>query len=271
VVLEAIAYSVQQSVGYDTVLILLYDERLNQLTRTAHAGLPLDVFQASRDDVLHYDALQALLKEDYRLNETYFFPIEKAADWNNSRLSALSTSAPNMRPLEEGGRGMWHDGDILLVLINGQMGNLIGVMVLDRPYDNRRPDRSVLDVLEIFAHQAATMVENTRLFMESRRSTELENRLNEMLNAVASTLEVTGIGRAIADGLQSLLPISRLTLAVAGVDEQPFEYIKVVPKGTDWDVSAQTISIRLMTRRCAIWPISRRGMPAANNPASSCR
>ena len=228
-VLEAIAYSVQQSVGYDTVLMLMYDDRDKVLTRTAHAGLPLDVFQTSKADWLPYDTLQMLLREEYRFSETYFFPVEKASDWRTPDLNAISTNFPNNREMPAGARDMWHEGDILLVMINGQRGNLIGIMVLDRPYDNRRPDRSTLEVLEIFGHQAATMVENTRLFLESRRNAEMENRLNEMLNAVASTLEVSEIGRAIASGMKDMLPLSRLTLALAGTEDQPFEYIKVVP------------------------------------------
>jgi len=228
-VLEAIAYSVQQSVGYDTVLMLMFDERERLLMRTAHAGLPLDIFQASKGDVLSYDTLQDMLKEDYRFSETYFFPAEKMADWKIEGVNALSTNFPNNREMVATSRDMWHEGDMLLVVIKGQMGNLIGLMVLDRPYDNRRPDRSTLEVLEIFGHQAATMVENTRLFLESRRSAEMENRLNEMLNAVASSLDVAEIGRAIANGMKDMLPLSRLTLALAGTEDQPFEYIKVVP------------------------------------------
>lgn len=233
-VLEAIAYSVQQSVGYDTVLMLMYDDRDKVLVRTAHAGLPLDFFQATKGDVLPYDTLQMLLREEFRFSETYFFQAEKAAEWKTAGLNALSTNFPNNREMPAGSRDMWHEGDLLLIMIKGQMGNLIGIMVLDRPYDNRRPDRSTLEVLEIFGHQAATMVENTRLFLESRRNAEMENRLNEMLNAVASTLDVAEIGRAIAIGMKDMLPLSRLTLALAGSEDQPFEYIKVVPnaKGT---------------------------------------
>src|SRR5690606_16554374 len=50
--LEAIAYSVQQSVGFDIVLMLLVDEDGGILRRVAQAGLPLDVFEASKSHIL---------------------------------------------------------------------------------------------------------------------------------------------------------------------------------------------------------------------------
>ncbi len=55
--LEAIAYSVQQSVGFDTVLMLLVDEDAGILRRVAQAGLPLDVFEASKGHVLLKETL----------------------------------------------------------------------------------------------------------------------------------------------------------------------------------------------------------------------
>src|SRR5262249_47672058 len=46
--LEAIAYSVQQSVGFDTVVMLLVDRDSSILRRVAQAGLPLDAFERSK-------------------------------------------------------------------------------------------------------------------------------------------------------------------------------------------------------------------------------
>ena len=66
---------------------------------------------------------------------------------------------------------------MLIVRISGSVGGeLLGTITLDRPYDNQRPDRQTLEVLEIFAHQAASMIENTRLFRESQKSVDQEAR-----------------------------------------------------------------------------------------------
>ncbi len=225
--LEAVSYSVQQSVGYDTVLMLMVDEEAGVLRRTAQAGMPILEFERSRTKTTSLDVLQSFLKPEFRVGESYFFPIERAAEWQMPGLEALSVMHSLMRPVEPRGRDDWHDGDQLIVLISGQGGNLIGVMALDRPYDGKRPDRSQLEVLEIFAHQASTMVENTRLFLESRRAAEREAQLNAIINAVASTLDFTQIASAVATGIRQLLPLARLTLAVANPTTRMFDYLQV--------------------------------------------
>src|SRR5262249_37052252 len=61
--LEAIAYSIQHSVGYDVVVMLLADETGTAMRRVAQAGLPLDVFEQSKLHVLKRSHLDALLNE----------------------------------------------------------------------------------------------------------------------------------------------------------------------------------------------------------------
>jgi PAS domain S-box-containing protein len=225
--LEAVAYSVQQSVGYDTVLMLMVDEDEGVLRRTAQAGIPIMEFERSRGQTTTLDTLMEFLKPEFRVGESYFFPIEREAEWLHVGLEALDTAHATMRTIEPRGKDDWHDGDRLIVLMSGQGGNLIGAMVLDRPHDNKRPDRSRMEVLEIFAHQASTMVENTRLFLESRRAAEQEAQLNAIMNAVASTLDLSEIARAIASGIRRLVPLTRLTLAVANPTTRLFDYLRV--------------------------------------------
>lgn len=232
--LEAVAYSVQQSVGYDTVMMLMVDEEAGVLRRTAQAGIPIMEFERSRGQTTALDALMDFLRPEFRTGESYFFPIEREAEWLKPGLEALDLTHSALRTVQPRGNDDWHDGDRLIVLISGQGGNLIGVMALDRPYDNKRPDRSRLEVLEIFAHQASTMVENTRLFIESRRAAEQEAQLNAIMNAVASTLDLNKIAHAVSDGIRQLVPLTRLTLAVANPLTRVFDYlwVSVQPDGS---------------------------------------
>lgn len=225
--LEAVAYSVQQSVGFDVVLMLLVDEQAGVLRRVAHAGLPLDAFESTKNNVMSLDLLGDFLKPEFRISETYFFPIQQIAKWFMDGTEALSTAYEQNRSIDGSQKDFWQDGDKLLVNISGQGGNLLGVMVLDRPYSNRRPDRAVIEVLEVFAHQASTMIENTRLFMESKRSAEQEAQFNAIMNAVSSTLDLTEITHAVADGLSHFVPFERMTLLIASPQNDGFDYLRV--------------------------------------------
>jgi len=230
--LEAIAYSVQQSAGFDTVLMLLNDDRHGILRREAHAGMPLDAFEQTRDRVLSIAEVDALLRPDYQIQgtlETFFFPIEKVDEWYVPDFSALSTAYEGNRSLDSVDAQHWRDGDTLVVRITGQGGGLLGLMVLDRPHNNLRPDRASAEVLEIFAHQASAMIENTRLFRDSQRSAQQEARLNEVMNAIASTLELPEIAKAISEGLTGIVPSARLTVVVPESDGSRYEVVHVEP------------------------------------------
>lgn len=226
-VLEAIAYSVQQSVGYDTVLMVMYDEDEDAYRRVAHAGMPLEAFRVTQDRRITPEQLDQVLKEEYRTSETYFFPVEKFRDWYQPAVNVLSTAFEEKRSLEAPGQRFWHDGDLLVVTIVGQGGNLLGLMSLDRPYDNRRPARGTIEVLEIFGHQAASMIENTRLFRESERSAKQEARLNDVLESIASTLDISEISESLAEGLRGMVPLDRMTLVIFIEQDDMYEYMRV--------------------------------------------
>ncbi|MDX2161825.1 MAG: GAF domain-containing protein [bacterium] len=232
--LEAIAYSVQQSCGYDVVLMTMMDESDGTLRRVAQAGIPINEFEATRSKTMLRDDLHTLFeKREFQLSESYFFPFEQVAKWAVRGGDVLSTGFSGIRTMHPGGRNDWRDGDMLLVPIAGAEGDLLGVMSLDRPYDGARPERGTVEILEIFAHQAASTLENMRLYMQTRRDAEEEARLNEVMEAISSTLEMNAIIEAVARGALRLVPFNRMTMALLDTDGQGFDLLRatVAPDG----------------------------------------
>jgi PAS domain S-box-containing protein len=226
-VLEAIAYSIQQSVGFDSVLMTLFDEEDQVLRRVAQAGLPLMAFIESQQKTLTRDQLTAILRDEYRVSESYFFPIEKVENWYTPGVNTLSASYEDNRSMEARNKDWWHDGDMLFVAINGQNNQLLGLISLDRPYDNLRPQRGTIEVLEIFAHQASNLVENTRIFRESQRSAEQEATLNDTLESISGTLDLQDMAVALATGIRDLVSFDRLTLVLVNDQDEAFDYLRV--------------------------------------------
>ncbi len=227
-ILEAIAFSVQQSIGFDIVMLLLLDEQAGVLRRTAQAGLPIDAFEASKKNALPLASLQKLFEnEKFRVSESYFLPFQQIAQWYVDGLEAVSTGQAVTRTMHPSSRDDWYDGDMLIVPLMGAGGNLLGIMSLDRPFDGRRPDRSTLEILEIFAHQAVATLENIRLYMASVRSAEQEARLNEVMEAIASTLDMSEIVEAVANGVLRLLPFMRMEVALLETEQQGFDVVTV--------------------------------------------
>lgn len=226
--LEAIAYSVQQSVAFDVVLMLLVDEDAGILRRVAQTGMPIDQFEASKGHVLLKETLMALLEETYRTSESYFFPAQQHDDWSRvGDLRALNTSFSGQREFQPESDRDWHKGDMLVVPFNSSTGTLIGLMVLDGPQDNRRPSRFTIELLEIFAHQASTTIENTRLYLDSITSAEQQARLNEIMETIARNLDIDSILQAVARGALRMVPFMRMTVALVNHERQIYEVIRI--------------------------------------------
>ena len=153
--------------------------------------------------------------KQFRISESYFLPFQQVSQWYVEGLGSDQHAGGRSRArCTRTRRDDWHDGDMLIVPLSGAGGNLLGLMSLDRPFDDHRPDRNTIEILEIFAHQAATTLENTRLYMTTVRNAEQEARLNEVMEAIASTLDMTEIVEAVARGALRLLPFMRMTFAL---------------------------------------------------------
>ncbi|MBK8027560.1 MAG: GAF domain-containing protein [Chloroflexi bacterium] len=233
--LEAIAFSVGQSIGYDIVVILMVDPEVGVLRRVTQAGLPLEAFEKSRELTVPRGRLEELFAStQFRISESYFFPIQQVPEWYSEDLIAFGAGVAVTRTMHPASRSDWHDGDLLLVPLFGAGGDLLGVMSLDRPYDGKRPDRGIIEILEIFAHQASNTLENTRLYMSSVQNAEQEARLNQILGAVSSTFDIQQIIRGVATGTMGLVPLNRLTVSLFGASGRDFEVIRV-ERGTGAD------------------------------------
>lgn len=232
--LEAIAYSIQHSVGFDTVLMLLADADSTTLQRVAHAGLPIEVFEGRRSHTVAINELPLIMRPEYRSSESYLFPVEKKADWGGYfSLSALDTDYEGRRLIEGGDAASWHNGDMLLVPLNGSSGALLGLIVLDGPQDNLRPTRHTIELLEIFAHQAAATIENNHLYRESLDNAEQEIQLNEVMKAISSTLDIEDILSAVARGALRLIPFRNMTVVLPQLDGKGFQTIQLEVRVND--------------------------------------
>jgi PAS domain S-box-containing protein len=224
--LEAIAYSMQQSCGYDVVLMALADGDV--MRRTAQAGLPISQFEASRGSTMPLDKLNELFaQEEFRISESLFLPIEKLSQWFVPGLEALSPHFTGNRTMHPRSKNDWRDGDMLLVPVYGVKGEWLGVMSLDRPFNGQRPDQNAIEILEVFAHQAAATIENTRLYMETVSAGEQESRVNEIMEAISHTLNTEDVVQAGARGLLRLVPFNRMSVALLDTEHANFLIMRV--------------------------------------------
>ncbi len=185
--LEEVAYAIQETVGFNLVLISVVEERVGSfpmLRRVAAAGLPLEVFEEARRVLHPVDRYEALLREEYRQGQCYFLPFQEQDDWG----AGVHTIVP-MPETGEWHEGQWHPRDMLLAPMMGAGGRLLGHISVDEPGDGLRPGRRTLEVLAIFANQAAFAVENARLYADARRRAENLALINEVGQTLTQLVE----------------------------------------------------------------------------------
>ena len=200
-VLEDVAYAIQESVGFNVVLISIVEGTPPHLRRVASAGLPLREFDELRRHTPPLDQVEGLFAEAFHISQSYFLPHEETIPG----LDALHTYSP-MRPETEVGEGQWHPEDMLLVPLRGATGQVVGLISVDDPQNRQRPTLEIVETLETFASQAALAIENARLLQETRRRLWEQTLLFETSAAVSSSLNPDDVLGVLIRQIQWVIP-----------------------------------------------------------------
>ncbi len=154
--LESIAYAVQSATPFDIVLISVYNLQDETLQRVSGAGIPLQTMGELRERTQAWKSVQELLKLEFRRGDTYFIPGERMPAIPEALHSVtLMSGVPSFS-----NESTWRPEDILLMPLIAASGQPLGLISVDAPRDNLRPDRPTIETLEIFGSQAAIAIEN---------------------------------------------------------------------------------------------------------------
>lgn len=208
--LEAVARTIGESLGYRTVAVNLYQPEWDNFEVTTVYGN-----EAARatllGDAQAGDAWSILLSDRFERRGAYFVPAG-AVDWD--------AFGHTYRP--QGGRAChpdaWDPEDGLFVPMRDQRGVLLGVISVDEPLSGRRPADGDLEVLVSLADHAALAVEAAH---EATQSERHQRALQELL-AVSS--RITGepsnaeILRRVCSGIRDALDFRNVGAALVDPD-----------------------------------------------------
>jgi PAS domain S-box-containing protein len=189
--LESIAFAIQAATPFDTVLISLFNPHRNQLERVAAAGIPLSTLKELRARPQNWESVQSLLRPEFCIGRAYFISSEQSAaipEDIDQHYTIPAFNAPS-----NNNQNNWHTGDIFIVPLFGAQQEPLGLVSVDAPRDNLRPDRPTVETLEIFSSQAALMIESQQKVRQLR--SQVENIQGEL-----------GLARQAAEKAQSHLP-----------------------------------------------------------------
>ena len=221
--LHAVADGIISATGWQRVQITLRDEHLEP-TLLIQSG-----YTEEEEDRLHTKLLPGKIWRE-RFNDLEFHEMKLGsgyylrydAPWVQKNIYRGTTQ-------DEIPTDYWHPQDVLYIpLLGHDQARIIGMMRLENPVDNERPTEDSIRPLELFAVQAAAAIENTRLYQETQQRAQTEQRLNELMEAMASTLDQTEIVQALSTGLQPLIAFTRMHLAIPrNAQAQNFDMTRV--------------------------------------------
>lgn len=204
-ILEEIAYAIQESVGFNLVLIGILEGDPPYRRRVAAAGVPLAEFERMKQVREPWSAVADLMTSEFRISQSYYIPAEHQARWRG-RISVYEAppkgeTAPSVS--REPGR--WHPQDLLLVPLIGPGGDIQGLLSVDQPIDGRVPDLETIEALEIFAAQAALAIENARLVEALERRAETLAMFNEVSRSTTTHLEAANLDDVLSSVVRMIL------------------------------------------------------------------
>ncbi|MBV9497726.1 MAG: sensor domain-containing diguanylate cyclase [Acidobacteria bacterium] len=163
--LTRIAQAIRTSLGFEQVVIALLDQKRNELTRRAHAGLDAVWDEAKRKHI-PLDEITPMFDADFRVSSS-FFVSHKALRQSDHDFFVHHQDSGLMA--EE-----WHENDLLIVpLVSADQ--LIGYVSVREPHDRRVPTLEKVQTLEVFAVQAVTALQSARQYDEIRRLTYIDS------------------------------------------------------------------------------------------------
>ncbi|HEX9019264.1 MAG TPA: GAF domain-containing protein, partial [Anaerolineaceae bacterium] len=163
------ASAIQSATPFQAVVISYCDPDTQMLTRIVGTGVSQELWTDLQEHTQPWSGVQKLLKPEFSVGSVYYIPKDKApAIPEELHVVSLQPALENQT------EGSWQPEDILLIPIYASSNNPLGLISVDSPSDNRRPDRPTLEALEMFAAQSSILLESYR------RAGQLERQVEEL-------------------------------------------------------------------------------------------
>ena len=162
-VLQQIVTSISACTGFRILVINLVEEGSDHVLPVAIAGASAEGERIVRESRMTVEQLLGLMRPNFRISQSYFISHEhEHAYVYGNIVTAIDKTIDDYAP------GGWHPEDSLLVPLFSPRDRkkLLGFLSLDDPEDGKVPTLESIEVVELFANQAALAIDNARIFQE---------------------------------------------------------------------------------------------------------
>jgi diguanylate cyclase (GGDEF)-like protein len=154
---QSIAGAVAGSLGYERVVLCLYDREKSVFTPRAHFGME-ETWDALRRETVPAEEVTRHWNDKNRVSRSFHVRERPRGDSGPLRLAGSD------RVLAD---EAWSAGELLWVPLYSEE-RLLGYLQVDEPRGGRRPTAETIRAIEIFANQAVAAIESARSYNEAR-------------------------------------------------------------------------------------------------------
>ncbi|GAB4478650.1 MAG: hypothetical protein Kow0088_18700 [Anaerolineales bacterium] len=177
--LENIAYALRTITPFQSICIHIFDPDNSCLQPIVSLGLEQSEQERFENSRPPWAEVQGLLEDTYRVGKAYFIPREYQNEVAEGAYFP-SLLSPEQRENNQPNYFSWQAGDLYLLPLYNSSGHALGVIRMDKPRDNLRPDRSIATSVEILAIQAALIIEShSRVSRLQKKVEELNDDLEK--------------------------------------------------------------------------------------------
>src|SRR5947209_2020717 len=159
-VLQQIVASISTCTGFRIASINLIDEESGYLVAVALTGSSEENERLILERRITVEQILRVMRPEFRVSQSYFVSHEHFNEFADIP-KAVNKSAVDYEP------GGWHPEDALIVpLFSPRKKKLLGFLSLDDPVDGKIPTVESIEMVELFANQAAIAIDSARIFQE---------------------------------------------------------------------------------------------------------
>jgi len=175
--LTYIAEGVREAKLYRRAIISIFGDDFERID-AGYAGLTDEEIETHQNKpATTPETWRQMLSDKYKVNNSYYIP-------HGERV--IEEVRPIRSHENEGSFvGGWHPDDMLFIPFYSSQGEIIGVMSVDDPYDGCKPTPESLQVTELFAREAATLIERSKIL---RELSETKQYLEKLINSSADII-----------------------------------------------------------------------------------
>ena len=159
-VLQQIIASLSACTGFRSAAINLVEQGSEYLAVAAQIGSTEENARLLAQSPITREQMQRLMRQEFLISQSYFVPHERSSEFSD---------IPGVvdLPLNRYEPGGWHPEDALLVpLFSPRKKEVLGLLSLDDPQDGKIPTEEHIEIIELFANQAAIAIDNAVIFQE---------------------------------------------------------------------------------------------------------